>query len=143
MLDRLDSVFSNFHRMLSDLSEQVAHLVALQEGRASHVAPDLRCRVINISGAGLAFECQEALAPGTMLRMTFDLQRFPYRSILCLGDVVRRQSRPADASPTTPHLIFAHFTHIREEDRDRIIHYVFKMQRRMLRSRRQKAVAET
>jgi c-di-GMP-binding flagellar brake protein YcgR len=34
------------------------------------------------------------------------------------------------------HQIFVDFTHVREEDRDRIIRFVFKMQRRHLRHRR-------
>jgi hypothetical protein len=135
--DRLEVVFSSFHRMLRDLTDRVDHLTAIQEGRSSTPPLDRTCRVINISGGGLAFEHTEPYAAGTPLRLSFDISRYPYRSILCLGEVVRTESRPCAGLTVPSHLVYVRFTQIREEDRDRIIHYVFRMQRRMLRSRRE------
>ncbi len=136
--DRLDAVLSSFHQMLADLREKVDHLIALQEGRAVPARPEHRCHVLNISGSGVAFESEERFAQGTKLRLTFDLQRYPYRSIVCLGDVVRVQHLPRAHQPAG-HLIQAQFTEIAEEDRDRIIHHVFRLQRRALRHRRSEA----
>jgi hypothetical protein len=133
--ERLETVFSNFHRMLREIADQVDRLIAVQEGRSVTAPHDRTSIVVNISGAGIAFEASEIYALGTKLRMVFDLSRYPYRSILCLGEVVRVDSRPSPPPGVAPHLIYVGFTHIREEDRDRIIHYVFKMQRRMLRRR--------
>jgi len=137
--DRLDNVLANFYQMIRDLSDKVDHLITLQEGGEPARRRDATSRVVNISGSGLAFESDEALPAGAKLRMAFDLSRYPYREIVCLGEVVRACTHPDPPLGTARHTMSVDFTHIREEDRDRIIHYVFRMQRRMLRNRRQQA----
>jgi hypothetical protein len=134
--DRLDNVLANFYQMLRDLSDKVEHVIALQEGNEPVRRLDATSRVINISGSGLAFESADKIPVGAKLRMAFDLSRYPYREIICLGQVVRQTTHPNPSPDTPPHTVSVDFTHIREEDRDRIIHYVFRMQRRMLRNRR-------
>lgn len=135
--ERLDIVMSNFYRMLRDISEQVQYLIALQEGRAQIAPPERTGCIFNISGAGFAFESREPLPLGSPLKITFELSRFPYREIVCLGRVVRVECSSADSATGAPdYLVFVSFTHIREEDRDQIIRCVFRMRRRELRSRR-------
>lgn len=133
--DRMETVLSSFHRMLREISDRLDHLTALVEGHGQAPPAERQACVINISGAGLAFESTEPFAPGQKLWMTFDLSRFPYRTIQCLGEVTRAEARPDPPPGIAPHLVYVAFTHIREEDRDQIIRHVFRMQRRMLRHR--------
>jgi PilZ domain len=137
--ERLDLVFSNFHRMLRELSSKVDTLIAMQRGEEIGETRERSSRVINISGAGLAYESDAVPEAGTKMKMTFDLSFFPYLAIVCLGEITRVDHHPDPPEGTPSHLVYVHFTHIREEDRDRIIRYVFKMQRRMLRRRRREA----
>jgi hypothetical protein len=134
--ERLNTVFSNFHGMLREISDQVQHLMALQQGQVVASKPDVTARVFNISGSGLGYENNGALEPGTKLRMSFDMAGYPYRSVVCLGEVVRAAAPDKPTPSGMSHQIFVDFTHVREEDRDRIIRFVFKMQRRHLRHRR-------
>ncbi|MBN1477960.1 PilZ domain-containing protein [Candidatus Sumerlaeota bacterium] len=140
--ERLDLVLSNFHRMLRELSAKVDMLIAIQRGEEPEESRERSSRVINISGAGLAYESDEVPAVGTRLKMTFDLSFFPYVAIICLGEITRVDHHPSPPEGTPSHLVYVRFTHIREEDRDRIIRYVFKMQRRILRRRRLEADAQ-
>jgi hypothetical protein len=139
--ERLDNVLSNFHRLLREISDQVQHLIAVSEGRPGTKDLDELARVFTISGSGLGFESDRPLEVGTKLRLCFDLSGYPYRSVVCLGEVSRCDPSDEPGAGVPSHQIFAAFTHIREEDRDRIIRFVFKMQRRQLRHRRRQEAA--
>lgn len=133
--ERLEAVFVNFHRMLREIDDQVKHLIAVQEGTANSEQRDRSGRVFNISGCGLAFEETKPVKVGTKLKMTFDLAGYPFRSIVCLGEVTRCETTGQTIDGMPIHQVYAGIDHISEEDQDRIIRFVFKVQRRQLRRR--------
>lgn len=127
---RVEAVLSNFYQMLRDIQHQVDTMVALQRGEPAPPSPHRSDRAINISGDGVAFASESEIEPGTKMHLTFDLTRFPHRTIECLGEVV--SCEPLEGEPGTV-VVRVKYTHIREIDRDRIINYVFKIQRRQIR----------
>ena len=87
--------------------------------------------------AGYTREELEALPPEAVMRMAIELSRFPRHVVNCLGQVVRCDPHPAlDGGPPKEFLIGVHFTLINAEDRERIIRHVFRMQRQLLRNRK-------
>jgi hypothetical protein len=92
--------------------------------------------VLNCSSTGLGLVHSDTLLPGQYLRLQMKLRNAPPLDIECLGVVVRCQKLPAEAG-CERYEIGVRFTHIHEADRERMIHYLFKVQRQLLRDRKE------
>lgn len=91
--------------------------------------------VMNCSSSGLGFLTDLAQQEGDYLHLRLALRTIPQTMIDCMGVVVRcskleQQSEQAGAARFD---VGIRFTHIHESDRERLIHYLFKVQRRILR----------
>ena len=95
--------------------------------------------VINCSSTGLGFISSAGHPPGEYLRLRMQLQTSPQTVIECVGSVIRceRLAGRAEEGGGERFDIGLRFTHIHEADRERLIHYLFKVQRRLLRDRRE------
>jgi len=138
--EKIDEEFSRLTYQLAELNSKMDYLIALAEGRPpEQLAPRYR-DVLDFSGAGLGFVENKALAEGSVLRMAIELSRFPRQVAHCLGEVVRCEPRAAlGGANAREFTIGVRFTVINEDDRERIIRHVFKMQRRYLRNRKERA----
>lgn len=112
----------------------LTQLVASGEKPKSVYAIKTPLAINNCSSSGLGFMADEFYEEGQYLRLHVTLCTTPQVDFDCMGAVVR--SIPLDPAPTSPlprYETGVRFTHIHESDREHLIHYLFKVQRRMLR----------
>ena len=95
-------------------------------------------REVNLSGGGLRLTIPEQLRPGDKVELQITLPFCPPSTLLAVGRVVRVTPAAADAAEPGYETAFE-FEEIHEEDREKIIQYVFRRQRQILRSRRARA----
>lgn len=116
--------------------EQLTELIASGERPRTQVKSKEPLAVVNCSSTGLGFISDESYDQGQYLRLHLTLCTLPQVEIDCLGVVVR--SKRLEHDPLTPvtearYDTGVRYTHIHECDREHLIHYLFKVQRRMLR----------
>jgi len=95
-------------------------------------------REVNLSGGGLRLTIPERLEAGDKVELQITLPFFPPSTLLAVARVVRVTPTPADAAEPGYETAFE-FDEIHEEDREKIIQYVFCRQRQILRSRKARA----
>lgn len=128
----LKHIYKNF----GELSNKLDLILNKLEGRPEK-SPFRECHVSNISGAGFVFNDDVELKKGNILKVIFEFAHLQLSSIKCLVEVVRCHEREKRISPKTPKFVYAVKVRlIKEEDREKIIKYVFKRQRELLRARR-------
>jgi len=88
----------------------------------------------SLSEGGLGFTTEETIAEGDILAIEIMLPVFPLAIIKTLGKAVRVQVLPEGGSA-----VGLQFINIKEEDRDKIVHYIFKKQREWLRTNKVKS----
>lgn len=143
---QLQKEVAGLRDMLSEVLERIEHLTALVVGDVPD-APQQPLQIQNISSTGVGFICAEPIAAGEYLRLHMVIHCLPRIVIDCMGVIVR--CKRLDATETNPgqarYDIGVQFTHIHESDRERLIRYLFQVQRRMLRDRAEarQSVAET
>lgn len=84
----------------------------------------------DLSGSGLGLENAPEVRVGDTLILAFTLPQNPSRPVYAVGEVVRLAQSPPNAAVT--------FREIAESDRERIIRYTFRQQRKELAQRMQK-----
>ncbi|MCZ6661245.1 MAG: PilZ domain-containing protein [bacterium] len=84
-------------------------------------------RLVDVSGGGLKFTCDEAPEVSSLVEMSFELPDSGEASIHCAGRVLRVKEKETGWS------VAIEFTHIREADRERTIQSVFQMSMRQSR----------
>lgn len=85
---------------------------------------------VNISESGIGFIAKEKVKKGEILELKMLLPIFPLAIIKVWGKVVRTTPLSKDS-----HRIGVQYINIKEEDQDKIVHYIFKKQRELLRSK--------
>jgi len=128
----------DLRQMLGELMAKVDDLTAIVSGTKTQSARGRILQpvsILNCSSTGVGFLAREPHGEGDYLRMRITLRTTPQAVIDCMGVVMRVApcERPAGESGSPPHDIGVRFTHIHEADRERLIHYLFKVQRRLLR----------
>ena len=88
---------------------------------------------VNISGSGIRFVVTESLAEGDHLAVNLHLPDGGGVPVRFLGLVTRTQP-PQTHSARGGIEVGVHFRHIEEDDRDRIVRYIFSRQREVIRS---------
>ena len=88
----------------------------------------------NLSEGGLGFTTMEEISEGDICALEIMLPVFPIAIIKTLGKAVRIKALPEGGAS-----IGLQFINIKEEDRDKIVHYIFKKQREWLRTNKAKS----
>jgi hypothetical protein len=88
----------------------------------------------NLSEGGLGFTTMEEISERDICALEMMLPVFPIAIIKTLGKVVRIKHLPEGGAS-----IGLQFINIKEEDRDKIVHYIFKKQREWLRTNKVKS----
>lgn len=115
--------------------DQLTALIVSGERPHSEVTIKHPLAIVNCSSTGMGFLSDEQYDQGQYLRLHLTLCTVPQVEIDCLSVVVR--SKELEPDPQSPaigrHDTGVRYTHIHESDREHLIHYLFKVQRRMLR----------
>lgn len=116
----------------------------LVSGERPRVAPVVKrpISIVNVSSTGLAFIGEEPYEQGQYMRLHLTLCTVPQVELDCMGVVVRSKVIEAtpDEAAAVRYDIGIRYTHIHESDREHLIHYLFKVQRRILRDMKEARV---
>lgn len=124
--------------MLSIVMWKLENLTALVSagGQASTSQIYRPLSLQNCSSSGLGMFTLEGLPEGQYLHLHMTLRTMPQTLIDCVGVVVRSvklEPGEAEVLEGPRYDIGVRFTHLHESDRERLIHYIFKAQRQLLR----------
>ena len=86
---------------------------------------------VNLSEGGIAFAAQEEIQEGDMIALEMLLPIFPIAIIKALGKAVRVNKVPGGGCA-----VATQYVAIKDDDRDKIVHYLFKRQRERLRGKK-------
>jgi uncharacterized coiled-coil protein SlyX len=148
-LAALREEIGTLHTMLSALMIKVDDMHAIMAG----LQPSSNSRrikhplsILNCSGTGMGMLVGEMHPEGEYMRIRMTLRTLPPTTIDCVGVVVRcltvERSKDETAGPPR-YDVGLRFSHIHEADRERLIQYLFKVQRRLLRDRKEAREAMT
>jgi len=135
--DKANQQFDNLFKMMQQIDTKLDHLISLFEGEKNEHTGKTMLTLHDLSGSGFSFHSPETLKVGQFLKVAMSFSRFPNDLITFLGQVCRSDHvEYTELNVEGKHLIAGTIVHIREDDRERIIHYVFKVQRKLLRNLR-------
>lgn len=86
---------------------------------------------VNLSEGGIGFIIKGKVKKGDILELKILLPVFPLVLIKAWGKVIRSTPMPKDGCK-----VGVQYLNVKEEDRDKIVHYIFKKQRELLRSKK-------
>lgn len=140
VVQKLEEEFSRVSHQMAELNSKVDYLIGMAEGRSVQRNVKMYREIVDFSGAGLSFLENKALPMESSLCMAIELSRFPQIMVHCLGEVVRCEPilDPGVEHPSQ-YSIGVNFSVMNEDDRERIIRHVFKIQRRKLRERKERS----
>ena len=140
VMQKLEEEFSRVSHQVAEVNSKLDYLISLSEGGSAKRSAKMYRQIEDFSGAGLGFLENKALPLESVLRMSIELSRFPQLVVHCIGKVVRCEpvASPGGEAPEQ-HSIGVQFTVIHDEDRERIIRHVFRIQRRNLRARKERS----
>ncbi|WP_027186970.1 PilZ domain-containing protein [Desulfovibrio cuneatus] len=112
-------------RFLVEMDKKLDILVGRfqQESLSTHFPS--QGRFVALSATGATLQCREPLAPGDCLELILVLQEFPFVSVVCRAMVV---SSLADS------VYAVAFQSVEEDDKERLIQFIFQEERRHIRS---------
>ena len=127
--------------MLTEVMDRLETLTAMVSGTPLPAQSSLKqpLAIQNCSGTGIGFVAGDPLDEGQYLRLAITLRTMPQTKIDCLGVVVRCAPIEGEGEKggVQRHDVGVHYTHLHQNDREHLIHYLFKVQRRMLRDRKE------
>ena len=148
-IEQIHIEISELCEMLKDLMTKVDRIEARLNGEIQTPMEELMTPIFisNCSSTGVGFITEMTHEEGDYVRMHMSLPTTPRTVIDCVGVVARNEVYPGnDETPgqSTRHDVGIRFTHIHESDRERLIQYLFRIQRRELRDRKEamQALAE-
>lgn len=89
---------------------------------------------VNLSGSGMRFVVNEPVAEGDHVAVSLHLPDGGGVPVRLLGQVMRTQPPRTHTTRGGGIEVGVHYQHIEEEDRDRIVRYIFSRQREAIRS---------
>lgn len=147
-LEMMRQEIQSLREIIQELAIRMEDFAAAVRGEAPSMSKHGMMRpvsVIDCSSLGVGFIASSPMAAGETIRIEMKLRATPAIYIECMGCIVRC----APLEPTSGHEgpeqydFGVKFTHIHEADRERLIHHLFKIQRRLLRDRKEARDSET
>ena len=109
--------------LLNKKLDTIIQMMALQS-EGFHSLP---FKFVSLSGSGMQFSSQQYFSLGDILEFKMILTHYQPAAIYVYGEVVRVGSQ------TSGYFINVRFTEIADTIRDKIIHFIFETERKMLR----------
>jgi len=139
--EQMEEQFAQVMRMLKQVDAKLDYLIDVAEGRrAPGTGRPNMVVLLDISGAGLSFVNPGEIPVGSFLRMLIQVNRFPMVEIPVVGKV-QRCLDVAETEGAGKFELGVSFEAIRETDREHIFRFISRMERRILRERRESMLA--
>ncbi len=94
----------------------------------------------DISGTGMSVICDKALEPGQIIKASFMISRFPVIQLVLFGRVIR--VTPVQEDGKQRYQVVLGFIDLDEEDREKVIAYIFQVQRDAIRKEKKRYGAD-
>jgi len=119
-------------RFLAEMDRKLDAILGLLQSEAMvHEFPE-EGHIVELSGQGLVLECNVELAPNSYIELLIQLEEYPIRIVSTLSCVER--IRPVAVLPDIhSHAYDIVYSSIEEEDRDALIRFVFREERKRIR----------
>jgi hypothetical protein len=119
-------------RFLAEMDRKLDAVLGLLQSEAMvHEFPE-EGYIVELSGQGLVLECNIALATDSCIELLIQLEEYPIRIVSTISCVER--PRPVTVLPDThTHAYDIAYISIEEEDRDALIRFVFREERKRIR----------
>lgn len=127
----VDPNLIDFLIQIEDKLDRALELLASREKKDENVFIG---QGVDIGGGGMRMLCDTALKRGQILKISFRICRYPVVSLQVFGKVVR--VTPVREDGKQGYEVAVEFLNLREDYRERIISYVFQMQRESIRGKR-------
>ncbi|HNY28853.1 MAG TPA: PilZ domain-containing protein [Candidatus Sumerlaeota bacterium] len=138
--EQMEEQFAQVMRMLKQVDAKLDYLIDVAEGRREPGGRPNMVILLDISGAGLSFVNLGEIPVGSFLRMLIQVNRFPMIEIPVVGKV-QRCLNVSESEGEGKFEIGVSFEAIRESDRENIFRFISRMERRILRERRESMLA--
>jgi hypothetical protein len=120
--------------MMSEIISRLDMLTTAVTGQPTVTSSAMMpLQIQNVSSTGAGFIGYEALQSGDYVRLHMVIHSTPRTVVDCMGVVVRCTRVDGENGLPPKFDVGLRYTHIHESDRERLIHYLFQIQRRMLR----------
>ncbi len=128
----IDELLLSLSGIIKDIDEKIDGMKLRNDGKTtiSKVIPD--CETIDISGGGVKIKAGSPLNPGELVFIRLDLYKYPDSLLESIGRVVRAGSKPALNGHQ--HYAGIEFINIDDEQREKLISYTFRQQRKYIRA---------
>jgi len=119
-------------RFLAEIDRKLDAVLGLLQSEAlAHEFPE-EGHIVELSGQNLVLECNADLAAGSYIELLIQLEEYPIRILSTLSRVDR--PRPVAALPAMHSRAYdITYVSIGEEDRDALIRFVFREERKRIR----------
>jgi hypothetical protein len=138
--EKMDDQFSELRRFLRQIDSKLDYLIQIAEGRKPNAIGEQRTvRLLDVSGGGLAFLSKTDIPIGTMLYLRLQLSRFPMLEISATARVARTQQITQEMEATTDSKfeIGTSFDTVQESDQERLYRFISRLERHLLRERKE------
>lgn len=129
-LERNEPEIVEYLRVMDEKIDLIARSVVIQGSDFNKK----NTRNVNLSAAGLAFDCEERLQVGQHLEIKM-LLASSMAVIITIGRVVNCRENSAD-NVQFPYLVGVDYIEMREQDREQLIKHVVKKQMQQLRDKK-------
>jgi len=119
-------------RFLAEMDRKLDAILGLLQSEAmAHEFPE-EGHIVELSGQSLALECNIDLAIGNCIELLIQMEEYPIRIVSTLSRV--EQPRPVAILPDMhSHAYDITYVSIEEDDRDALIRFVFREERKRIR----------
>lgn len=135
LLQHVNNMNKDFNKKLDSIIDMIHEDEAKKSGMK-------KCPILNISGSGFSFLDDIELKKNDLIKVCVYSGEFESSSLKCLAKVVRNKGRTQRKgfSDKEYYEYSSHIYFIKEDDRERIIKYVFKRQREIIREAKEKLI---
>ncbi len=129
--DAQDTTLSYLMEYMFQINEKVDKVIDLLGGGSSDLNPIKVQETVNISGSGVSLAVSSPVEVGLLLDITLFISDFPFGMFNVQGEVIRVEPKRGDE--TGYHEIGIKFLNLSDKERERLIAYTFRQQRRTIR----------
>jgi hypothetical protein len=123
-------------RFLIEMDHKLDAIIGLLQRDSLSAAFPGEGYIVRIGGSGLVFECRQLLDIGRYMELVLLLEEFPLRLLSVMVRVEACRTAGVLAGAPDGRAYDMSYTHMREEDRETVIRFIFSEQRRLIRQRK-------
>ena len=136
-LNQFNEKFSIMFRMIKELNDKMEYLTSVVEGTKPKIEKKTYMSTYEISGSGFGFFYPTPLTQGQILLAEILISELPKVGVESVAEVTRIEKIVDDNAQHNDNFIHCcRFVFINEKDREKLIYFIFQIQRFLLKGRK-------